>query len=148
MTTQPAQPDFYALDDTLPGRLTQSGLIAAFVAAGDLPRAALPTRLAIAAGGVGLVAVLNAYDEEEGDEPAALYDAAQADLSTTWAIIGGVTGIAALAHVAERAAARALDKRGVSYPHSIIGAIAGVGSFVAAEAAHRRAARSEETAQG
>ncbi|WIM73215.1 hypothetical protein QP028_06580 [Corynebacterium suedekumii] len=69
--------DYYSLDDTLAGRVTQSGVVGAFVASPDYvssrPARAL-VKLGLLAGGGALVAVLNSFDEDPDNDPAVMVD--------------------------------------------------------------------------
>lgn len=134
--------DNYSLDDTLAGRLVQAGLAAGFVAVPDFvssTRAEFGPRAAVLASGIGLVAYLNAAEEDPQDEPDSYAPAEDAASPvTTWVIIGGVTaGIVALTKGEDRAA-KWLKRRGADRPHTTLGALVGAVVFVGSEIEHRR----------
>lgn len=134
--------DNYSLDDTLAGRLVQAGLVAGFVAIPDHVsdrRTEIAARVAVLAAGIGLVAYLNAAEEDPADEPDTYAPAEEvASPVTTWAVIGGVTaGIVALAKGEDRVA-RWLSRRGIGRPHAALGALAAAVVFAGSEIEHRR----------
>lgn len=77
MTDKTDHADFYALDDTLAGRITQAGLVGTAIALPDYIRSG-PLRVlatgGILLGGGALVAVLNSLDEDPGNDPRVVMD--------------------------------------------------------------------------
>ena len=162
--------DYYSLDDTLAGRITQAGLVGTAVALPDYlhskPLRVLTTG-AIAVGGAALVAVLNSFDEDPDNDPAVMVDQLRrtigdigsapgpdsdlppGDLTTasaaqTWTvIIVALLLIGLLARVdaaIQHRIARWLSRRGVSRPHTWIGGVAAAVVFALSEVSHRRPA--------
>lgn len=134
--------DYYSLDDTLAGRLVQAALAAKFLAVPDYASTRgrqWGLRAALLAAGAGLVAYLNAAEEDPEDEPDAYAPPEQAaSPAATWAVIGGVgAGSVALLATEDRAA-RWLGRRGVRRPHTVLGALVGAAVFAGSEIEHRR----------
>ncbi|MCZ9309875.1 hypothetical protein ACUY3K_02645 [Corynebacterium uberis] len=142
-------PDYYALDDTRAGRLTQAGLAAALLAVHDWapsPRAARAWQAGILTGGVGLVAYLNATDENPDNDVHAIVERMRAEPhgdvlspAATWGLLGGVVAGGVLAARglarARRAAAGSLGRRGVAKPNTVLGLAVGAVVFAASEVA-------------
>ncbi|AJK67799.1 hypothetical protein [Corynebacterium marinum] len=160
--------DYYSLDDTLAGRIAQAGMVGTAVALPDYfssrPLRALVTA-AIGLGGAGLVAVLNSFDDDLGNDPAVMAeqlrtsiggigsvpgpdsDTPPGDFSTaspaqTWTvIIGALVVIVALVLVdaaLQRRLVAWLRRRGVSRPNTWLGGVASAAVFAVAEIAHQR----------
>jgi len=160
--------DFYTLDDTLVGRLTQAGLVGTAVALPDYLRSGPLRALAVGGllvGGGALVAVLNSFDEDPDNDPRLMMDQFRrsigdigsvpgpesdtppGDFSTataaqTWTVIlVALLVIAVLVRLdaaVQRRVARWLLRRGVSRPNTWIGAVAAAIVFVVSEVSHRR----------
>ncbi|GAB3701600.1 hypothetical protein [Corynebacterium nasicanis] len=160
--------DFYALDDTLSGRLTQAGLVGTAVSLPDYIRSGPLRALATGAllvGGGALVAVLNSFDEDPDNDPRVMMDQFRrsigdigsvpgpdsdtppGDFSTasaaqTWTvIIGALLVIAVLVRLdsaVQHRIAERLRRRGLSRPHTWIGAVAAAVVFAVSEVSHRR----------
>ncbi|WIM71103.1 hypothetical protein [Corynebacterium suedekumii] len=160
--------DYYSLDDTLAGRVTQSGVVGAFVASPDYvssrPARAL-VKLGLLAGGGALVAVLNSFDEDPDNDPAVMVDQLRQSIghighragpdsdtpagdfsvdspTRTWAIIVAAAVVILMTvrvdAAVQRRIAAFLRKRGVRRPNTLLGAVAGAVSFAAAEVSHRQ----------
>ncbi|WJY67072.1 hypothetical protein [Corynebacterium auris] len=136
----PEKIDYNALDNTFGGQLIQAGFILAIYAAGDLPRRTGLTRAGLVAGNIAAIGVFNAFDEDPANDLTAVVSergSRAGGPAATWALIGGLAGAglgaAALAARAHRAAARALARRGVGAPWTLIGALA-AGGYLAVKA--------------
>ena len=168
MTDKTDHTDFYALDDTLAGRITQAGLVGTAIALPDYIRSG-PLRVlatgGILLGGGALVAVLNSFDEDPGNDPRVVMDQFRrsigdigsvpgpgsdtppGDFSTasaaqTWTvIIGALLVITVLVRVdaaVRRRVATWLRRQGVRRPNTWIGAVAAAVVFTVSEVSHRR----------
>lgn len=135
--------DYYALDDTLVGRLVQAGFVGALIAVPDAVPAGggrrTLTRLGVAVGGVATAALANLFDENpDNDDPAQLIQDMGADsVAKTWAALGGgllaVSVGNALATRGATAVAGGLRSRGVDKPYLLLGALAAAGVFAASQ---------------
>lgn len=158
--------DFYSLDDTPAGRLTQAGIVGLSIALPDH----VPSRAGrflinslLGVGGLGLVAYLNAVDENPGNDPAVLLDRMRQEIGDigqrggpesdtsagdlgsplrTWLIIGAaLLSAVLLARLESRGReklAAALLRRGVKRPNTVLGAGAAVLVYAASEALARQ----------
>lgn len=95
-------------------------------------------RAGILAATVAAAGLVNAAQEPEDDDvESELIDDAASPL-TTWAILGGViAALGGLAVIEDRLAAR-LGRRGVKYPHVLVGAAVGALVFAGSEFEHLR----------
>lgn len=168
MTDKTNHTDFYALDDTLAGRITQAGLVGTAIALPDYIRSG-PLRVlatgGILLGGGALVAVLNSFDEDPGNDPRVVMDQFRrsigdigsvpgpgsdtppGDFSTasaaqTWTVILlALLLIAVLVRLdaaVQRRVAAWLRGQGVRRPNTWIGAVAAAVVFAVSEVSHRR----------
>lgn len=160
--------DYYSLDDTLAGRVAQAGLVGTAVALPDYVRSG-PARVlatgAVVLGGAALVAVLNSFDEDPGNDPAVMVDQLRRSIgdigsvpgpgsdtppgdfstaspATTWTvIIVALLVIAVLVRLdaaVQRRVVRWLRGRGVARPNTWLGGLAAAVVFAVSEVAHRR----------
>lgn len=157
--------NFSTLDATVPGRLTQAGIVGVQVALPDyvhsrLGRFALTTLLTV--GGTGLAAYLNVTKDGQEIEPAVVMDrvrqevgdlgratgpdsdAAARDAASPvkiWAVLLGAVLVAVLLARLEAGArrwlVRKLRDRGVAYPHTVLGGIGAVVMYAVAAYSHR-----------
>lgn len=130
-------PDYYALDDTRAGRITQAALAGSLVAVHDWApskRAARLWQAGILTSGLALVAYLNQTDENPDNDLENLAEVVSP--AKTWGILlgGGVAATAFLTK-ARAALARAGSNSGVRHPNTWIGAVVAGGVFVASEVA-------------
>ena len=139
--------DYYALDDTLAGRLIQAGIVGTMIAVPEfIPvgrgRRTL-ARLGVAAVGVTAAALANYVDEDpENDDPARLVTEMGADsVARTWALLGAGAAACALAARGASSTAGLLRARGVDKPYLLIGALAAAGVFAASQIQHHDTAR-------
>lgn len=133
--------DSYSLDDTLTGRLVQAGIAGAFVAAPDYVSSKAGkfwARTALLGAGIGAVAVANAMEEDEGEEPEDFALEEPGPPLLTWAIVGAGGAVLAGLAAGEDALANRMRRRGVRRPHTRLGAIVGGAVLVASEVNHRR----------
>lgn len=143
MTELPHEPiDYNALDDTLAGQLAQAGFIVAMFAVPDFVqsrggRAAAWTGLAAA--NLAIIAVINSFDEDPRNDLTAAVERAPGETGApaqTWAVLGaGAAVFAASALLTAsfcRSVAGWLRGRGVTRPHTLMGAVAAAG-YVAAQ---------------
>lgn len=160
--------DYYSLDDTLAGRLTQAGLVGATVALPDYIRSRPLRALAagsIAVGGAALVAVLNVMDDDPENDPAVMFDKMRrsigdigttpgpgsdfpaGDFSTatpaqTWTVIlvalALIGVLVRLDAALQRRVVAWLRRRGVQRPNTWLGGVAAAVVFGISEAAHQR----------
>ena len=167
MTDKTDHTDFYALDDTLAGRITQAGLVGTAIALPDYIRSG-PLRVlatgGILLGGGALVAVINSFDEDPGNDPRVVMDQFRrsigdigrcrgrgrtpaGDFSTasaaqTWTVILlALLLIAVLVRLdaaVQRRVAAWLRGQGVRRPNTWIGAVAAAVVFAVSEVSHRR----------
>lgn len=166
--------DFYSLDDTLAGRLTQAGILGVGLALPDYVHSRVGRFLVhtlLGVGGMGLIAYLNAVDEDTGNDPAVLIDRMRQEIGDlgqkggpdsdtsvgdlgsplrTWLIIGA-TVLAALAlsrleSGGRKWLANALFKRGIKHPNTVIGGVAAVLTYVGSEVLNAQQQKSK-TAQ-
>lgn len=158
--------DFYSLDDTPAGRLAQAGIAGISIALPDY----VPSRAGrllinglLGVGGLGLVAYLNAVDENPGNDPAVLLDRMRQEIGDigqrggpesdtspgdlgsplrTWLIIGvALLAAALLAWLESRGRgklAAALLRRGVKRPNTVLGGVAAVLVYGASEVLARQ----------
>lgn len=151
-TAAPGKTDNYALDDTLAGRIVQSVAVAIVTSLPDW----FERRSVLIAAYIGsllgfgaLVAVVNAYDEEDGEEPEtpeqSEAELADGDVSEPRQIPRWVPLFVALLIILDIrlniAIARRLRKAGITKPWSLLGAIAGVLAFLASESEARKIER-------
>ena len=142
--------DYNALDNTTGGRLIQAAYAVAFISVPDYVRST-PGRAAawvsIAAAFGGTVAVFNAFDEDpRNDLTAHVQDAPEAaGPAKTWGILLGVVAVLVggtrLGIAVQNALARALSRRGVKRPNTLLGLIIGALIFAGSEAQARATAR-------
>ncbi|MDO5512881.1 hypothetical protein [Corynebacterium sp.] len=160
--------DFYTLDDTVAGRITQAGLAGAAIALPDYIRSG-PLRVlatgAIVLGGGALVAVLNSFDEDPDNDPRLMMDQIRrsigdigaasgpasdtppGDYSTasaaqTWTvIIAALLVIVVLARAdaaVQRRIATWMRRQGIARPNTWLGAVAAACVYAVSEVSHRR----------
>ncbi|MDR7330740.1 hypothetical protein [Corynebacterium guangdongense] len=134
--------DYYALDDTLAGRLAQAGLAGAMIAVPDVipvgrGRRTL-ARLGVAAVGVTAAALANYVDEDpDNDDPARLVAEMGADsVARTWALLGAGGAAWALAARGASSAAGLLRAGGVEKPYLLLGTLASAGVFAVSQRQH------------
>lgn len=155
--------DYYALDDTLAGRLVQAGLVGAAVAVPDYVPAGEGARtwarVGVIVSGVIAAALANYYDENDEDDeeaagngdgdPAQLVDDMPADsLLKTAEVIAAVTaGATVVGWGAGRVTQKAADMlrgRGLRKPWTLFGVLAGGAVWVASEVQARDTAKRAE----
>ena len=135
MTSPETEPDFYALDDTLVGRLVQAGLVGAYVAVPDyIPEGGGKrtwTRVGLVSVLVAAAAVANSWVEEPDEDEAArvMEDMKDVSVPKTLAIGGAALGAGILAEFGAaklaKNLARRLRKRGFKQPYTLFGVLAG-----------------------
>lgn len=158
--------DFYSLDDTLAGRLTQAGIAGVSLALPDYVSSRIARFLInalLAAGGLGLVAYFNAVDEDPNNDPAVLLDRMRQEIGDigqkggpesdtpvsdlgsplrTWLIMGtALLAAVLLSRLESKGRARlagALLRRGIKRPHTLLGAAGAVLVYVASELFNRQ----------
>ncbi|KQB87151.1 hypothetical protein [Corynebacterium lowii] len=139
------QTDYYSLDDTRAGRLTQAAFAGIWEALPDYvssPLARRALKALLLSGGVSLVAYLNSVDEDPNNHPSALLSEVDLSPKQTWAILGGgLLGGVLTARMGEKVRAglvRHLRRRGLKRPHTALGVAAAVVVFGLSEAQARR----------